>query len=49
MKYTVQLDFYIEEDVIRTEKSLEDVIKETIDYGGCAASNVKLINVSDDD
>lgn len=47
MTYTVQLDFWIEEDVVRTDKQVEEIIKDTFDCCGCSADNVKVIEVND--
>lgn len=43
MKYTVQLDFFIDEDTMRTDKEVEEVVKEIFDYCNCYASNVIVI------
>ena len=48
MKYTVQLDFSIdEEDVVRTDEEVKDVVEEIFDYSNCSASNIKVIDVND--
>jgi hypothetical protein len=47
MTYTVQLDFFIEEDAIKTNKEVEHLVKEIFDYCNCIASNVRLIDVGD--
>lgn len=47
MTYTVQLDFHIDEDVVRTKEQVEKVLEEVIDYGGCYASNIIVIDVND--
>ena len=48
MKYTVQLDFSIdEEDAVRTDEEVKDVVEEIFDYSNCSASNIKVIDVND--
>lgn len=47
MTYTVQLDFFIDEDGVRTDKEVEYIVKEIFDYCNCIASNVELIKVND--
>lgn len=47
MTYTVQLDFWIDEDAIRTDEEVTDVVKEIFDYSNCSASNVRVIEVND--
>ena len=48
MNYTVQLDFSIdEEDAVRTDEEVKEVVEEIFDYGNCSASNIKVIDVND--
>ena len=47
MTYTVQLDFFIDEDAIRTDEEVIDVVKEIFDYSNCYASNIKVIDIND--
>ena len=47
MNYTVQLDFWIDEDAIRTDEEVTEVIKDIFDYSGCSASNVRVLEVND--
>ena len=47
MKYTVQLDFFIDEDTVRTDEEVKEVVGEIFDYSNCSASNIKVINVND--
>lgn len=47
MTYTVQLDFFIDEDGIRTDEEIVEVVKEIFDYSNCDASNVRVIEVND--
>lgn len=47
MTYTVSLDFWIEEDGVRTDEEVVEIVKEIFDYSSCFASNVKVIEVND--
>ena len=48
MKYTVQLDFSIdEEDAVRTDEEVKDVVEEIFDYSNCSATNIRVIPVND--
>lgn len=47
MIYTVKLDFWIEEDGIRTDGEVVELVKEIFDYSSCYASNVKVLEVND--
>lgn len=47
MTYTVQLDFFIDDDEIRTDEEVKDVVKEIFDYSNCYASDIKVIDVND--
>lgn len=47
MTYTVKLDFFIDEDVDRTDEEVEAVLKEIFDYCNCSASNIKVLDVND--
>ena len=47
MNYTVQLEFWIDEDGVRTDEEIEEILKEIFDYSGCSASNVTVIDVTD--
>ena len=47
MTYTVQLDFWIEEDGVRTDEEVVEVVKEIFDYSSCYASNVRVLEVND--
>lgn len=47
MTYTVQLDFSISEDGIRTDEEVEKVVREIFDYSDCFASNVRVLGVND--
>ena len=47
MTYTVQLDFFIDEDGIRTEAETIDLVTDIFDYCNCSASNVQVLAVHD--
>ena len=48
MKYTVQLDFSIdEEDAVRTDEEVKEVVEEIFDYSNCSATNIRVIPVND--
>ena len=48
MKYTVQLDFSIdEEDAVRTDEEVKEVVEVIFDYSNCNASNIRVISVND--
>ena len=47
MEYTVQLDFFIDDDVIRTDEEVQELVKEIFDYCNCSASNVRVMEVND--
>lgn len=47
MTYTVQLEFFIDEDGIRTDKEVKEVLKEIFDYCSCSVSNIRVIEVDD--
>ena len=47
MTYTVQLDFWIDEDAIRSDAEVVEVINDIFDYSGCDVSNVRVIEVND--
>ena len=47
MTYTVMLDFTIDEDGVRTDNEVVEVVKEIFDYSNCSTSNVKVIEVND--
>ena len=47
MNYTVQLDFFIDEDAIRTDEEVKEVVEEIFDYSNCSASNIRVISVND--
>ena len=47
MNYTVQLDFSIDENAIRTDEEVKEVVEEIFDYSNCSASNIKVIDVND--
>ena len=47
MNYTVQLDFFIDEDAVRTDEEVKEVVEEIFDYSNCNASNIKVIDIND--
>ena len=47
MKYTVQLDFFIDEDAVRTDEEVKEVVEEIFDYSNCSAMNIRVISVND--
>lgn len=47
MTYTVQLDFFIDEDGVRTNAEVEEVIKEIFDSCYCDASNIRVLDIND--
>lgn len=47
MTYTAQLDFFIDEDVVRTDEQVEKVLDEIFEYASCYASNIRVIDVND--
>lgn len=47
MTYTVQLEFWIDEDGVRTDAEVVEVVKDIFDYSDCSASNIRVIEVND--
>ena len=47
MNYTVQLDFFIDEDAVRTDEEVKEVVEEIFDYSNCSATNIRVIDVND--
>ena len=47
MTYTVQLDFFIDDDAIRTDEEVQEIVKEIFDTCNCDASNIRLIEIND--
>lgn len=47
MTYTVQLDFFIDDDVVRTDAETEELVREIFDYCSCDAYNVRVLDVND--
>ena len=47
MTYTVQLDFFIDEDVVRTDEEVEKVLDEIFEYASCYASDIEVLDVND--
>ena len=44
MIYTVKLDFSVDEDAIRTDKEVEEFVKEIFDYTYCSAFNIEVLD-----
>lgn len=47
MTYTVQLDFEMDEDVVRTDEEVREIVAEIFDWANCSTSNVRVIDVND--
>lgn len=47
MTYTVKLDFFIDEDAIRTDEEVKSVLKEMFDYCDCSVSDIEVLDVND--
>ena len=47
MLYTVKLDFFIDEDEIRTDEKVVEVVKEIFDCCNCEASDIEVLDVND--
>ena len=47
MTYTVQLDFFIHDDGVRTDESTKELVYEIFDYCNCSASNIKVLEIND--
>ena len=47
MTYTVQLDFFVDEDSVMVDAEVKEVVEEIFDCCNCCASNIKLIKVGD--
>lgn len=47
MTYTVQLDFFIDEDTVREDDEVKDILQEIFNVSNCYASNIKVIDVND--
>lgn len=47
MTYTVQLDFWIDDEVIRTDEEVHDLVEEIFDFCNCTTSNIRVIEVND--
>ena len=47
MNYTVQLDFFIDEDAIRSDEEVKEVVEEIFDCCNCDATNIRVISVND--
>jgi hypothetical protein len=47
MIYTVQLDFFIDDDNIMSEKEVQDVIEEIFNHTSMWASNIRVVEIND--
>ena len=47
MTYTVQLDFWIDEDVVRTDEEVKEVLDTIFDSCATSVSNIRVIDVND--
>lgn len=47
MTYTVQLDFWVDEDRIRTDYEVEEMLNEIFDCSYCETSNIRVLDVND--
>ena len=47
MTYTVKLDFFIDEDGVRTDEEVKEALKEIFDYCSCSASDIVVLDVND--
>lgn len=47
MTYTVQLEFFIDEDGVRSDDQVAEVVKEIFDYCNCDALNIKVLDVNE--
>lgn len=47
MTYTVQLDFFIDEDVVRTDEEVKNVLEEIFDGCATSVSDIKVIDAND--
>lgn len=47
MTYTVQLDFFIDEDAVRTDEEVKNVLEEIFDSCATSVSNVRVIDIND--
>jgi len=47
MIYTINLDFYVDDNKILTDDELSKILKELISSTGFTAENVKIIDIND--
>ena len=47
MTYTVTLDFFMDDDVIRTDEEIKEIVKEIFDGYNCIAENIKVLDIND--
>ena len=46
MTYTVQLTFFIDEEVERTYESVQEIVEEIFDCCNCSAYDIKVIDAN---
>ena len=46
MKYTVQLDFFLDADGVMSDDQVKHIVEEIFDCCNCYASDIKVIEVS---
>ncbi len=44
MTYTVKLDFFVDEDALRTNEEVKEFVKEIFDYTYCSAFNIEVLD-----
>lgn len=47
MTYTVQLDFFMDDDVIRTDEEIKEIVKEIFDGYNCSTENIRVLDIND--
>ena len=47
MIYTINLDFYVDDNKILTDEDLSEILKELINSTGFTVANVKIIDIND--
>ena len=47
MTYTVKLDFWMDENEVRTDDEVRYILKEVFDHCNFVAENIKVLEVND--
>ena len=47
MTYTLQLDFFIDEDFVRSDEEIKEMVEEIFDAYNCDAENIRILEVND--